>query len=89
MVPTISAKVDWLTFSGYSGFDSLIILPKQQQNLRQSPLAEIEELIDQVFLDSNNPGKQICNKLRGKLRVLLERANHALLSQASDTGLRN
>jgi hypothetical protein len=31
VVPTISAKVDWLTFSGYSGFDSLIICPNSSR----------------------------------------------------------
>src|SRR6476661_7252107 len=44
-------------------------LPKQQQDPCQSLFAEIEELIYQVFLDSNDAGKQICNKQRCKLRV--------------------
>jgi hypothetical protein len=61
-------------------------LPEQQKNPRQPPFAEIEELIDQVFLDSNNPGKQIFNKQRRELRVSLERANRALLSQSNDIG---
>jgi hypothetical protein len=61
-------------------------LSKQQQNPRQPPFAEIEELIYQVFLDSNNPGKQIFNKQRCKLRVSLERANRALFLQSSDVG---
>src|SRR6202140_814134 len=68
----------WLRFLGY--------LPKQQQNPCQSLFAEIEELICQVFLDSNNSGKQICIKQRCKLRVALERATRPLLLQASDIG---
>jgi hypothetical protein len=36
VVPTISAKVDWLTFSGYSGFDSLMICPNSS---RTAPVA--------------------------------------------------
>jgi hypothetical protein len=89
VVPTISARVAWLTFRGCSGFDSFIYLSKQQQNACQSLFAEIEELIYQVFLDSNNSGKQICIKQRCELAVSLERANRALLPQPSDTGLSN
>jgi hypothetical protein len=63
--------------------------PKQQQNPCQSLFAEIEELIDQVFLDSNNSGKQICIKQRCKLRISLEGANRGLLLQPSDIGLPN
>jgi hypothetical protein len=32
-------------------------LPEQQQHTRQPPFAEIEKLIYQVFLDSDNPRK--------------------------------
>jgi hypothetical protein len=64
-------------------------VPQQQQNPSQSSFAEIEELICQVFLDSNNPRKQICNKQRYKLRVSLPRANRASLSKSSDIGLPN
>jgi hypothetical protein len=64
-------------------------LCKQQQNARQSPFAEVEELIYQVFLDSNNSGKQISNKQFCKLWVSRERARSALLAQANDIGLPN
>src|SRR6202051_3271936 len=59
--------------------------PKQQQNSCQPLFAEIEELICQVFLDSNHSGKQICIQQRCKLRVALELAKRALLLQASDS----
>jgi hypothetical protein len=56
VVPTISAKVDWLTFRGESDFDSFFICPNSNST-RQSPFTEIEELIYQVFLDPDNSRK--------------------------------
>src|ERR1700676_1138539 len=60
--------------------------PKQQQTSCQPLFAEIEELVCQVFLDSNHSGKQICIQKRCKLQVALELAKRALLLQASDIG---
>jgi len=57
-----------------------------QTTTKPVPVAKIEELICQVFLDSNNSGKQIRIKQCSKLRVALERAKRPLLLQASDTG---
>lgn len=57
-------------------------LTEQQQNSRQSSLAEIEELVHQIFLDSNNPGKQIISKQR----VAPERSPRDPLPQSSDIG---
>ena len=31
VVPTISARVAWLTFRGFSGFDSLVICPNNNK----------------------------------------------------------
>ncbi|MGA2355067.1 MAG: hypothetical protein ABSG02_11245 [Terriglobales bacterium] len=74
---------------GILGLGFLCYFPKQQQSPCQSLFAEIEELICQVFFDSNNSGKQICIKQRCKLRVALERAKRPLLLQASDMGRPN
>ena len=69
MVPTISVRVDWLTFRLCSGFDSLVICPNSNRTRASQPFAEIEELIYQIFLYPNNPRKQIINKRHSKLRV--------------------
>jgi hypothetical protein len=38
-VPTISARVAWLTFRGYSGFDSLVICPNSNRTRAYLSLA--------------------------------------------------
>src|SRR6202790_1850659 len=73
-------------FQGVLRLGFLGYFPKQQQNSCQPLFAEIEELIGQVFLDSNHSGKQIRIQQRRKLRVALELAKRAVLLQASDIG---
>src|SRR5258708_30761386 len=52
------------------------IAGKQQQSARQAFLGGVEELVYQVFLDSNVSGKHITDEAVGELVLLVEHASH-------------
>ena len=55
------------------------IAREQQQDARQSFLRGVEELIDQVLLDSDVPGQKISNESVRELVLFMKDANHLFL----------
>jgi len=62
---------------------------KQQENPGQAFLAEIEEAIHEIFLDSNHARKQVGDKKLGKGRLLMDEPNQGSLFYAGDRGWLN
>jgi hypothetical protein len=61
VVPTISAKVDWLTFKGLSGFDSLIIRP----NSNRTRASRLSLLLGPVELETGKTKEERAGQSRG------------------------
>ena len=60
VVPIISARVPWLTFRMAGCWLGLCPKAREQQERSCQPLlAGIEELIEEVFFDSDNARKQV------------------------------
>src|ERR1700735_3852307 len=45
---------------------------QQQQHARKPPLARIEKLVDQIALDPNITGQEICHEEFGKRRLIVK-----------------
>src|SRR5229473_3586795 len=68
---------------------SRAIAREQQQSARQPFLAGVEELVDQVLLDSHVSRKHISDETVGELVFLVERANHLIFLNDEHGGWRN
>ena len=77
MVPIISARLAWLMF----GLMRAAFLAE----IREPPLARIEELIDQVLFDPAVPGQEIGNEQLGKFRLIVNRGDLADFVMAAMT----
>ena len=61
----------------------------QQEHPRQTLLARIEKLIDQVLLDSGVPRQQVRHEHLGKLRLVVEHAHDGRLFDPHDDAFRH
>ena len=68
---------------------SRAIAREQQQSARQPFLAGIEELIDEVLLDSHVSRKHVSDEAVGELVFLVEHANHLVFLNDEHGGRRN
>src|SRR5580765_173071 len=71
------------------GFPFLAEVGQQQQHPSQPLLARVEQLIDQVFLESHIAGQQVRHELLGEYRPLVEQRNHGLPVDSDDRRLRH
>src|SRR3981081_1924857 len=65
------------------------IAREQQQSARQPFLAGVEELVDQVLLDSYVSRKHVSDEAVGELVFLVEHANHLVFLNDQHGGWRN
>jgi hypothetical protein len=87
VVPTISASILLRNFwKNPLGFDFLAVAREKQQRTRQAFLARIEELIDQVFLDSDIPHQHKRYETIGKLMFGMEDPSNGYFRVARDPG---
>src|ERR1700686_3506785 len=57
---------------------SLAVPSEQKKSARQSFLARVKELIDQILLNSDVPRKHICHEVGRERTLSVENANHLL-----------
>ena len=80
VVPIISASISCDTLgSTFVRMAWRAIAREQQQSARQSFLAGVEELVDQILFDSDVSRQHISDEAVGELVFLVEHANHLLL----------
>ena len=90
VVPTISASISCETFGKNPlEFVFLAIAREKQERTRQALFAGIEELIDQVLLDSDIPREHECDKAVGKLMFGVKDTNHLGFFDYERGGWRN
>src|SRR5208282_5681184 len=65
------------------------ITRKQQKSPRQTFFARVEELVDQVLLDSEVPGQYIGNETVGELAFVVQHLNHLVFLKDEHRRWRN
>ena len=87
VVPTISARVSWDSLGSVALWRVLLpVARQQQQRPGQALLTRVEELVDEIFLDPDVAGEHVRDEAIGKLRVVVQQADHLALGNAQRPG---
>ena len=84
VVPIISASVSWLTFGDDRlGPAFLAEIGQEKKRPRQTLLARIEELIDQILFDPDRARQEMGKEHLGENRLVVERADDCAPSRSA------